>query len=128
MPTTKHAQSAVAYLYYKDAGAALDHLTRVFGFTERQRIPRPDGTISHAEVEHGGDVIMLSNPEDGTPGFETDGHDGMYCYVDDVMAHYDMICAAGGKIVFAPLDHGWGRYYGVEDSESRVWYFSERED
>ena len=40
------------YLYYKDAGAALDFITGVFGFKEAVRMSGEDGVVNHAEVEH----------------------------------------------------------------------------
>jgi hypothetical protein len=38
------------YLYYEDAGAAMDWLVRVFGFEEIVRMPNPDGRVGHAEL------------------------------------------------------------------------------
>lgn len=58
------AQRIVPMLAYEDAAAAIDWLTAAFGFTERaeQRHTATDGTIGHAELELGGDVIR--SPED----------------------------------------------------------------
>ncbi len=51
------------YLYYKDAEAALDFITRAFGFTEKVKMTGEDGKIAHCEVELDGGVVMF-----GTPG------------------------------------------------------------
>lgn len=40
----------VPSLLYEDAGAAMDWLIRVFGFTERVRDRRSDGTVRHGEL------------------------------------------------------------------------------
>ncbi|MGO9957692.1 MAG: VOC family protein [Solirubrobacteraceae bacterium] len=124
----QRTQAAVPYLYYENGPEALDYLIRVFGFEERQRQVRPDGTIGHAEVLHDGDVIMLSTPEAATAGLAGAERDSMYCYVQDARSHCDKVRAAGAKIVFGPRDRGYGLFYCVEDSERRKWYFAERED
>jgi len=52
----------VPYLLYEDAGAAMDWLIRVFGFTKRVR-DEADGIVRHGELllDNGG-VIMLGCP------------------------------------------------------------------
>ena len=49
---------------YEDTAAAIGWLTKAFGFTERgERYEMEDGTIGHAEIEIGGEVIMLATPD-----------------------------------------------------------------
>ena len=55
------------YLLYEDVAAALDWLTKAFGFRERMRMPGPDGAVTHAEMELAGGVIMLGHPGAGLP-------------------------------------------------------------
>lgn len=57
------------YLLYEDVPAALEWLSRAFGFRERLRFSGKDGTVNHAEIELGDAVIMLGDPgrETGTP-------------------------------------------------------------
>ena len=56
-------QRVVPYLLYEDAGAAMDWLIRVFGFTERVRDRQSNGTVRHGELLTGnGGVIMLGSP------------------------------------------------------------------
>ena len=43
-------QRITPYLLYEDAAAAVDWLTRAFGFTERVRFAEDDGLVSHAEL------------------------------------------------------------------------------
>ena len=48
---------------YEDTAAAIDWLTRAFGFEERgQRYVMEDGTIGHAELEMHGERVMLATP------------------------------------------------------------------
>jgi len=46
-------QHATPYLIYRDAPAAIDFLTRAFGFVEKYRYPMGDGRIGHAELTFG---------------------------------------------------------------------------
>ena len=57
---TESRQRIFPMLAYDDAPAALDFLCSAFGFTERSRMKGPDGTIGHAEVALGGNVVMLA--------------------------------------------------------------------
>jgi uncharacterized glyoxalase superfamily protein PhnB len=41
------------YLLYEDVDAAVDWLVNAAGFTERLRIPGPDGTTNHADRTYG---------------------------------------------------------------------------
>jgi PhnB protein len=50
------------YLIVDGAGAAIDFYTKVFGATERMRMPGPDGKIGHAELQIGSAVLMLADP------------------------------------------------------------------
>jgi uncharacterized glyoxalase superfamily protein PhnB len=79
-------------LAYNDAPAAIDFLCGAFGFTERERMKMPDGTIGHAEIVLNGNVVMLAttwkaggmaSPKD-IPGVPSQ----LFCDVDDVDAHY----------------------------------------
>lgn len=115
------------YLYYQDTEAALEFLTRVFGFTEKVRMADEKGVVSHAEVELEGGTVMF-----GTPGPDYKNPDelggrtqNVYVYVDDVDAHYEHAKSAGGKIVREPEDQFYGdRNYGVHDPEGHEWIFA----
>src|SRR6185437_17098077 len=63
MPDYSPDPQVVPYLLYEDAGAAMDWLISVFGFTERVRDQLSDGTVRHGELllDNGG-VIMLGSP------------------------------------------------------------------
>jgi uncharacterized glyoxalase superfamily protein PhnB len=46
------------------AAKVLEFYADVYGATERMRVPGPDGTIAHAEIEIGDSVVMV---EDASP-------------------------------------------------------------
>ncbi len=114
------------YLLYEDSAAAVDFLTRAFGFRERMRVPDESGRITHAEVELGDGVIMLGTPGDDYKNPKRLGGvtQNDYVYVDDVDEHFARAKEAGASIVREPTDQGYGdRNYGVKDPEGHEWYF-----
>ena len=48
----------IPYLYYEDVPAAIEFLTRAFGFVERLRVGTPRGGM-HAELGLGDQIVML---------------------------------------------------------------------
>ena len=49
------------YLSVDGAAAAVEFYTQVFGATERMRMPGPNGTIGHCELQLGDSLIMLAD-------------------------------------------------------------------
>jgi len=123
-------QRLVPYLAYADAPAAIAFLGRAFGFEEKFRFPMPDGRIGHAELTLDGQrVLMLASvyPEMGfaspadLPGLPSQ----VFCYVDDVDAHYERARAAGATIAAEPKDEPHGdRMYRAVDPEGHRWMFA----
>ena len=118
----------IPYLLYEDTGAAVDWLTRTFGFRERMRMPDESGRVTHAEIELGDGVVML-----GTPGgdYRSPKRLGaktqfVYVYVDDVDEHFARARDAGATIIRELSDQSYGdRNYGAEDLEGHEWYFGQ---
>ena len=117
-----------AYLLYEDVAGALDWLARTFGFSERMRLPGPDGVINHAEMELADGVIMLGHPGSDYRSPKRLGNvtQHLYVYVDDVDKHFEHARGAGATILAEPEDQFYGdRRYGVEDIEGHHWYFAQ---
>src|SRR3984885_8511490 len=69
MPDYRADPQVVPYLMYEDAGAAMDWLIRMLGFTERARVRQSDGAVRHGELlTDGGGVIMVGSPGGGFRG------------------------------------------------------------
>jgi hypothetical protein len=51
--TIAGVQTITPYLLYDDAAAALDFLSRAFGFEEKKRMTTPDGRVVHAPPQPG---------------------------------------------------------------------------
>jgi PhnB protein len=130
---------AVPLLSYEDVGAAIDWLSLAFGFRERgPRSTEEDGTVTHAELELDGALVML-----GWPGrdYQSPGHhaevcehaqtwldvpfivDGVMIYVEDVDRHLERARSAGATILREPKDEPYGRLYNAADLEGHRWMF-----
>jgi PhnB protein len=132
-------QRAVPFISYENVGAAADWLAKAFGFQERgERYTEPDGTVTHAELELDGAVVMLGWPgadyrsparhaqecEQARKWLEpANVVDGVLVYVDDVDAHSEHARAAGASILCEPTDEPYGRLYKVADLEGHRWMF-----
>ena len=115
-------------LSYRDAAAAIEWLTRAFGFELRMSAPGPDGTIAHAELTFGSGVIMLgaAKPEKGwlSPLDLPAVNQSVCIYVEDAAAHYQRAKAAGAEMVFdfQNYDYGGSRYT-AKGLEGDPWTF-----
>ncbi len=122
--------SVVPCLRYRDAPAAIDWLTRVFGFEKHLIVPDDKGGIAHAQLSLGGGMIMLGSVAD-TPfgqhmrqpdevgGVETQS---AYLVVADADKVHARVLAAGGKIVVAIKDEDYGgRGFSCTDLEGHLW-------
>ena len=128
-------------LAYEDGIAAMDWLSRVFGFQEIRRMVGPDGRLAHGEMAAGDGIIMLATP---TPAYEGPrkhrAHcdqarrwsevpyviDGVMVSLRDVESHFAR-ASAGGATILSPLERGGpGTRYRVEDLEGHRWMFIER--
>ncbi|MGH2453763.1 MAG: VOC family protein [bacterium] len=134
----------IPMIAYENGIAALEWLARAFGFREREgsRMTWPDGkTLSHAEMDAGGGVIMLATP---TPDYQSPRRhrehceparrwsavpyviDGLLVYVTDVDAHYERAGRAGATILSGVEEGPDGRRYRAEDLEGHRWMFVQR--
>jgi uncharacterized glyoxalase superfamily protein PhnB len=103
-------------LRYTDADAALEWLSRAFGFKEQAVHRGEDGTIHHAEMSLGAGTIMFGA---GDPASR-----GIYVAVDDADAHYAQAKAAGAEITREIEDTPYGsREYSAIDTDGNRWSF-----
>jgi PhnB protein len=122
-------QRLVPMLAYDDAAAALAFLCAAFGFEERYRMPMPDGSIGHAELALGDQLVTLATSWK-VAGFASPRalgglHAQLLCYVDDVDAHYDRARSAGAIVIAEPRDQPYGhRSYRAVDPEGHRWIFA----
>lgn len=127
---------------YEDTADAIDWLEKAFGFKEHgRRYEMEDGTIGHAALEIGGEIVMLATPNREYQSPKTHREscdaaarwldnpwviDGLLVEVDDLDAHHDRAVKAGANVI-RPLEDGPdGRLYTVEDLEGHRWMFQQR--
>ena len=123
--------NVVPYLAYDDPAAALEFLCHAFGGRETERFTMPDGRIGHAQVVLGEQTVMLASafPELGlsSPAKLGGVHCQLFCFVDDVDAHFERAKAAGATLLTQPEDQDYGdRMYRAADPEGHRWVFSAR--
>lgn len=124
MSDDSHLPSIYPVLRYKDAPAAIEFLSRVYGLRSTQVHEEPDGTIVHAQMAWGTGVVMMgSNSTEGDNLFDT-GKNVLYLAVDDPDAHHDAAVAEGAQVVMGLTDQPYGsREYAALDPEGNVWCF-----
>jgi uncharacterized glyoxalase superfamily protein PhnB len=133
--------AVIPMIAYENGPAAMDWLSRAFGFREKARMTAPDGRLSHGEMEAGDGLIMLATPSPHYRGPKRHREecesarrwsevpyiiDGVLVYVADVAAHFERAKAAGANILSAPEEGSEGKRYRAEDLEGHRWMFMER--
>jgi uncharacterized glyoxalase superfamily protein PhnB len=117
------------YLFYEDAEAAVEFLTRAYGFEEHFRTIGGAGGL-HVELRLEGDSLMLGQPPEGylNPRHANHSTAMVHVYVADVDAHFDHAKAAGAEILMEPTDQSNGdRRYDTRDPEGHMWSFASGE-
>ena len=119
-------------LGYQDELAAVEFLTRAFGFRERReaRLDDPRWGVL-AWLEHGDGVVMVGRAEHEIHRVHSPKETGratcmLNVTVDDVDAHYRRAVAEGALITMELNDAFYGeRRYEAEDPEGNRWHFGE---
>lgn len=115
-------QGLTPYLFVEDPGVIADWYERVFGFVERSRWTRDDGTVENLEMTVGDGELWL----EGGAGRPTAQWVGVW--VDDVDAMYARVRAAGVE-ASPPSDKPYGvRELTVADPDGYQWGFMRRID
>jgi PhnB protein len=115
------------YLAVDGAADAIAFYQQVFGAIERMRMPGPDGTIGHCELELGDSLIMLADeyPDVGHHGPRHYGGTpvAISVYVEDVDDVFARAIAAGASARREPSDQFYGDRSGsFEDPFGHRWH------
>lgn len=101
---------------YVDAPAAMEWLQNTLGFVVESVHSDDDGSIAHAELAFGEDLIMIGSTE-APPSPQT-----IYLARPDVDDHYAMAVEAGADVTMSITDQDYGsREYAVRDPEGNTW-------
>ena len=120
-PFREGFHSLTPYLIVEGAAKLIDFLKQAFGAEEKFRVPKPDGSIMHAEVRIGGSVIELADANAQHPPRPTNLH----FYVPDADAVYQRAIAAGATSTHEPIDQPYGdREASIHDPSGNNWYIA----
>jgi uncharacterized glyoxalase superfamily protein PhnB len=134
MSETKHIQTIIPTLRYRDANAAIIWLGQAFGFEPFLVVDGENDTIAHAQLSlPGGGMIMMGTagkrdfdafqkPPESLDGIVTQS---AYIVVADVNAHHERAVAAGAVVVIPLTSEDHGRGYSCRDLEGHVWNFGD---
>jgi uncharacterized glyoxalase superfamily protein PhnB len=121
-------QIITPYLLYEDGEAAIEFLTRAFGFREVERATGAAGGL-HAELElpQAGARLYLGQPVSGYRNPAAVGRTSLvHVIVEDVEAHHDRARAAGATITEELVDLPFGhRRYTCRDPQGHEWSFAQ---
>lgn len=117
-------RSVTPYLAIRGAARLMDFVREAFGAVELLRVPRPDGTLQHAEVRIGDSVVEMGDRGDAAPS-----PGAIHLYVEDADAVYARALAAGAVTVVGITDMPYGDREGdVEDPFGNRWYIGTRRE
>jgi PhnB protein len=115
----------VPYFLVNGAPKFIDFLVSAFEGTERIRVPRPDGSIMHAEIAIGDSIIELGDASEQYPTRPMATH----LYVPDPDLAYARAMQAGATSIYPVADQHWGDRQGcVKDSFGNIWYVAAPKD
>jgi uncharacterized glyoxalase superfamily protein PhnB len=113
------------YIVVNGASKFMEFLKASFQGTERLRVPRPDGTVMHAEVDIGNSVIELAEAGEQHPPRQNTIH----LYVDAADAAYERALRAGATSIYPVGEHVSGDRQGcAKDEWGNVWYIALAKD
>jgi PhnB protein len=106
------------FLNVKGLPKLIDFLKAAFGAEEIMRMPGPDGSAVHAEINIGNSRIMLGEiMQQNQPSSSY-----FYVYVNDADAAYKRALGAGASTVSEPTDQFWGDRMGtLKDPFGNTW-------
>jgi uncharacterized glyoxalase superfamily protein PhnB len=114
--------SVTPVLSYPDVAAAVEWLTRTFGFVEHVRIGE-----HRAQLGFGDGALIVADESQGRRAPAGDGHThSVMVRVDDVDDHHQRASAAGAHVVSTPETHAYGeRQYAAIDLAGHRWNFTQ---
>ena len=132
-PVPDGVTSVTPYLIVRGAAAAIEFYTKAFGARERYRMPMPDGSIVHAEIEIGTARLFLADENLGQGAQSPQSLGGspvsFMHYVEDADLAFAHAVEAGATAVAPPVDMFWGdRWSLVTDPFGHQWQIATRKD
>jgi len=128
-PVPAGYHTVTPYLACGNGAAAIEFYKKAFGAKEKLRMPGPDGTVGHAEVEIAGSRIMLTGEYAAMNFLSPLSRGGssvhIHLYVKDADALTERAVKAGAKLLRKVEDQFYGDRTGsVEDPFGHVWHLA----
>src|SRR5882724_7234732 len=130
-PIPDSSSVVMPMLVCRDASSEIDFCKITFGATELGRRPGPDGTVVHALLTIGGEMIIIEAewPTLASRAPQQDGSSPVviFVYVEDVDKVIERAVATGAKVLLPVKDQFWGDRTGrIIDPSGHVWTIATR--
>jgi len=120
--------AVIPALAFHGADAAIKWYVNNLGAKEKMRFNAPDGSVAHAEITIGDDVIMLAEENlqyNRSPQTLKGNSVNLCVYVQDVDAVVKKATSNGAKLLMPIKDEFYGDRSGrIEDPYGYVWIIS----
>jgi uncharacterized glyoxalase superfamily protein PhnB len=124
-PVPERYHTLTPNLVVQNAAGAIDFYKKVFGATEVERFPGPDGKIMHVELKIGDSTIFVNDsmgklaaPAD--PGASNPMY--LHVYVPDADTIFNRALSAGARADMPLQNMFWGDRYGkITDPFGQQW-------
>jgi PhnB protein len=120
-PIPSGFHTVTPYLTVQGANKLIDFLKQAFDAKEIERMPGPDGTVGHAQLQIGDSMVMMGEAS----GQMKPMNCMIYLYVNDADALYKRALQAGGTSATEMTDQFYGDRSGaVKDPSGNVWWIA----
>ena len=125
------ASVVIPRLVCRDPAAEIDFCATTFEAVERVRRPGPDGTVAHALMTIGPQMLMIESEWPTIPSRapQPDGSSPVviFVYVENVDRVVERALAIGAKVLLPAQDQFWGdRTAMIMDPAGHVWTVATR--
>ncbi|MCA1655033.1 MAG: VOC family protein [Pseudonocardiaceae bacterium] len=121
--------SIYAAIRYTDPNAAIEWLSKAFGFEHDEVFRDDNGVVQHAVLSLGPGKILVSGPREagwlgGAAADPLASPISVYVVVEDPTAHHDRAVAEGATILrdLEQMDYG-SLEYSARDLDGNMWSF-----
>lgn len=126
-----NSSRVIPRLICRDPGAGLEFCQRAFNASVLNRRPGPDGSLAHALLTIGDEMLMIEAEWPSLPSRApaTDGSSSVviYVYVPDVDSTIEEAVRCGARVVVPLQNQFWGdRTAWIVDPAGHVWTVASR--
>ncbi len=130
-PIPDNSSVVIPMLVCRDVSPEIDFCKTTFGAIELGRRPGPDGTVVHALLTIGGQMVIIEAqwPTLASRAPHPDGSSPVviFVYVEDVDTVIERAMVAGAKVLLPVKDQFWGDRTGrIIDPSGHVWTIATR--